>query len=147
MYKLKVQGHFDAAHFLPWHEGKCKNLHGHRWEVEIVIESETLDENGIVVDFALLKDILKRVLPDHRPLNIGQYMCDLIRLFPEYEAVLTTMANVLGNWIRNPTAEKISEKLYTLIEYELALEGLDVELSEVTVRESESCSARYLRKE
>ena len=46
MYTLRVKDHFDAAHFLPWHEGKCKNLHGHRWEVEVIIQTGELDEMG-----------------------------------------------------------------------------------------------------
>lgn len=41
---------FHAAHFLPWHPGKCANLHGHSYRVQVDVEG-TLDERGIVVDF------------------------------------------------------------------------------------------------
>jgi 6-pyruvoyltetrahydropterin/6-carboxytetrahydropterin synthase len=41
---------FHAAHVLPWHPGKCSQLHGHTYRVEVWIEGD-LNENGIVVDF------------------------------------------------------------------------------------------------
>ena len=34
MYKLKTKASFDSAHFLKDYEGKCSNIHGHRWTVE-----------------------------------------------------------------------------------------------------------------
>ena len=143
MYLIRVKEPFDAAHFLPWHEGKCKNLHGHRWEVEVVISARELDEHGFVVDFALVKDIIKRVIPDHQPLNIGQFMFELFHLFPDYKTGLTTIANVLGNWCVDPTAERIAKKLFTLIKSEIDIEGIDASLVEVTVWESPKCSVTY----
>jgi len=65
MWELIFKQHFDSAHKLEWHQGKCQNLHGHRWEVEIRIKTIRLDENGIVIDFG----DLKRILPDHQNLN------------------------------------------------------------------------------
>ncbi|MFC4242647.1 6-carboxytetrahydropterin synthase QueD [Gryllotalpicola reticulitermitis] len=41
---------FHAAHLLPWHPGKCANLHGHSYRVQVDVEG-ALDERGIVVDF------------------------------------------------------------------------------------------------
>lgn len=41
---------FHAAHFLPWHPGKCANLHGHSYRVQVDVEG-ALDERGIVIDF------------------------------------------------------------------------------------------------
>lgn len=59
MYILKTKKSFDAAHFLAGYEGKCKNIHGHRWNVEIEIKSETLAQEGqlrgMCVDFSTLK--------------------------------------------------------------------------------------------
>ena len=59
MYILKTKKSFDAAHFLAGYEGKCKNIHGHRWNVEIEIKSETLEKEGqlrgMCVDFSTLK--------------------------------------------------------------------------------------------
>ena len=37
MYSLKTNSSFDSAHFLASYEGKCRNLHGHRWTVEVEV--------------------------------------------------------------------------------------------------------------
>lgn len=59
MYFLKTENSFDAAHFLWGYDGKCRNLHGHRWRVVAEIKSMSLKEEGqtrgMVVDFGDLK--------------------------------------------------------------------------------------------
>lgn len=62
---------FDAAHHLHAYEGKCKNLHGHTYKVIFGI-SGFLDERGLMMDFADLKEIWKKeieIFLDHRYLN------------------------------------------------------------------------------
>lgn len=63
MYILKTENSFDSAHFLSGYDGKCRNIHGHRWQVEIEIMSEKLNESGqlrgMCVDFTTLKAELK----------------------------------------------------------------------------------------
>lgn len=62
---------FDAAHHLHAYEGKCKNLHGHTYKVIFGI-SGFLDERGLMMDFADLKQIWKEeieIFLDHRYLN------------------------------------------------------------------------------
>ena len=46
---------FDAAHRLLGHEGKCKNLHGHRYVADLHARADALDSVGRVVDFSVLK--------------------------------------------------------------------------------------------
>ncbi|MEE3393684.1 MAG: 6-carboxytetrahydropterin synthase QueD [Lachnospiraceae bacterium] len=58
MYQLKTESSFDAAHFLKGHPGKCRNLHGHRWKVEIVLESSEISD-GMIIDFADVKHALR----------------------------------------------------------------------------------------
>ena len=62
MYTLQSGAHFDSAHFLKEYQGKCSNLHGHRWRVEITVAAEELEETGqtrgMIVDFKTLKDDL-----------------------------------------------------------------------------------------
>lgn len=69
---------FDAAHFLPNHKGKCSNMHGHtyRLDVTVVRENESLIQNGsdegMVIDFSDLKAIVKDEVinkMDHKVLN------------------------------------------------------------------------------
>lgn len=63
MYILKTENSFDSAHFLAGYDGKCKNIHGHRWLVEIEVMSEELKREGqlrgMCVDFSTLKAELK----------------------------------------------------------------------------------------
>lgn len=63
MFALKSEHSFDAAHFLHGYNGKCSNIHGHRWRVVVEIFSEKLkDDNhtrGMVVDFDTLKEDIK----------------------------------------------------------------------------------------
>ncbi|MFQ7461813.1 MAG: 6-carboxytetrahydropterin synthase QueD [Coprococcus sp.] len=65
MYKLKTKASFDSAHFLKDYEGKCSNIHGHRWTVEIEVGAETLEHDtqnrGMVVDFSNLKKDLREI--------------------------------------------------------------------------------------
>ena len=59
MYILKTEHSFDAAHFLYGYEGKCSNIHGHRWRVVLEVCTEDLQEDGqnrgMYVDFGDLK--------------------------------------------------------------------------------------------
>ncbi|MBO4592133.1 MAG: 6-carboxytetrahydropterin synthase [Eubacterium sp.] len=63
MYVIKTRSTFDSAHFLKDYEGKCANIHGHRWIVTVDVGSETVEETGpyrgMVVDFGKLKADLK----------------------------------------------------------------------------------------
>jgi 6-pyruvoyltetrahydropterin/6-carboxytetrahydropterin synthase len=81
--KLGVTEYIDCAHFLPGHP-KCGSLHGHTYKVEITIEGET--RNGMVVDFADLKQSVRETLGqyDHRNFNdfleypSVENICDLL---------------------------------------------------------------------
>lgn len=60
MYTLQTNASFDSAHFLKDYDGKCKNIHGHRWTVEVTVAAENVDEEGqtrgMIVDFKTLKE-------------------------------------------------------------------------------------------
>ncbi len=63
MYTLTTQSEFDGAHFLHGYDGKCANIHGHRWTVSVEVGSEKLTEKGtvrgMIVDFSKLKSDLR----------------------------------------------------------------------------------------
>lgn len=63
MYTIKAKQSFDSAHFLYGYEGKCRNIHGHRWTIEAEVYSETIQQEGpfrgMIVDFGDLKRDLK----------------------------------------------------------------------------------------
>lgn len=46
MYQLRTVADFDSAHFLSGYQGKCANIHGHRWHVEVEIQAEHLESEG-----------------------------------------------------------------------------------------------------
>ncbi len=62
---------FDAAHKLPDYDGKCANLHGHRWTVELEIEGSIDKKTGMVLDFVELKNSIDPIIKklDHHYLN------------------------------------------------------------------------------
>ena len=65
MYELIAEGHFDSAHFLHGYDGKCENLHGHRWRVVATFGADSLVEDGdmrdMVVDFSVVKGAVAEV--------------------------------------------------------------------------------------
>lgn len=64
MFTLVSENSFDAAHFLHGYNGKCSNIHGHRWRVVVEIFSDKLSDDkqtrGMVVDFDTLKEDIKQ---------------------------------------------------------------------------------------
>ncbi len=71
MYRISVEDHFDAAHYLREYGGRCENLHGHRFKVVATVMARGLDNTGLAYDFTELKKHLKAVLSsfDHMCLN------------------------------------------------------------------------------
>jgi len=71
MYSLKVLSYFSAAHKLRDYHGKCEVLHGHNWKVEVEIKAKDVGKDGMVVDFKVVKFLLKECLErlDHGYLN------------------------------------------------------------------------------
>lgn len=62
---------FEAAHHLAWHTGKCRNLHGHSYRLDVTVTGP-LDQHGVVVDFDHLREVVDRVVIDpwdHHDLN------------------------------------------------------------------------------
>lgn len=55
MFAITKEFGFDAAHRLPEHPGKCRNLHGHRYAVHLTLRAQELDARGLLVDFADMK--------------------------------------------------------------------------------------------
>ncbi len=69
MWTVKVSRSFSAAHFIGGQGGKCEELHGHNYRVEVAVSARRLKEPGMVVDFVELRRRLESILPDHQLLN------------------------------------------------------------------------------
>ena len=54
---------FDAAHFLTNYYGKCERLHGHTYKLAVTLEGK-VQKNGLVIDFVVLKRIVKKYVLD-----------------------------------------------------------------------------------
>lgn len=82
MHRLRIESHFDAAHKLIGYEGKCAELHGHTWKVEVFVYGEKLNDVGILVDFNILEEKISKIIGrlDHKSLNnikeIGNPTCE-----------------------------------------------------------------------
>lgn len=121
-FKIAVKDNFDAAHLLPGHKGKCANLHGHTWMVEIEATSTELDEKGMVLDFFDLKETLNEVISkfDHRFINE-------IKPFD----------------VIPPTSENLAKYIFDELFSRIKTLSRSVALSSVTVSESRHSSATY----
>ena len=119
MYELMIRGHFDAAHALHGYPGECRNLHGHTWDIEVIVRGSELDEVGIVYDFKTLKADLAGVLEplDHAYLNE----------VPPFDHI-------------NPTAENLSRYIYESL---MTTVGDAVKVLEVAVWESPVAKITY----
>lgn len=69
--KVTKRFQFEAAHFLPQHKGKCQNLHGHTYTLEVTFEGR-INAEGMIIDFGELKHIVEASIIDqfdHKCLN------------------------------------------------------------------------------
>lgn len=79
MYYVSKQIEVAMAHKLRLtYPSKCSNLHGHNAKITVYCRSEQLDENGMVVDFSKVKEIIYNML-DHK------YVNDLVDFNPTAE--------------------------------------------------------------
>lgn len=76
MWTLTKKFRFEAAHVLPRHDGKCRRLHGHSWQGEVIVRGDQLcregPKAGMVVDFGDMKQPIKEMVDrylDHHYLN------------------------------------------------------------------------------
>ncbi len=116
MYRITKEFHFSASHQL-CHLHKdhpCSRMHGHNYIVEIELGSETLDENGFVLDYHALAP-LKRYIDDkmdHRHLN---------EVFGHDRVTSEWMAHMLYDWCKarwdQISAVRVSETPKTWAEY------------------------------
>lgn len=63
---------FDSAHFLPNYHGKCEEVHGHTYKMQVTIQAPVDPKTGMVFDFCELKRIVKEKVVDvldHKLLN------------------------------------------------------------------------------
>ena len=138
MYILRTEGHFDSAHFLANYDGKCSNIHGHRWIVDVEVQSDSLNKDGqlegMVVDFGDLKKDVNDMLDeyDHSFIyQVGSLKESTIKSFNEEGFSIISIDF-------RPTAENFSKLFYD----KLKDKGYNVR--KVTVYETPKNYASYM---
>jgi 6-pyruvoyltetrahydropterin/6-carboxytetrahydropterin synthase len=126
---------FDAAHRVMQHEGKCRNLHGHRYAVEVTVTAPELDDLGRVVDFGVIKERLGQWVDrewDHQTI-----------LWEKDAALGKAIAAETGQaiaWLpMNPTVENLAKYLLETVCPRLFAAPLHV--TQVKIWETPNCSA------
>jgi len=116
MYSIKAEGNFSSAHNLRGYKGKCEELHGHNWKIEVVVAKDRLNKTGMVLDFKFLRQKLNNILDklDHKYLNNLSYFKKV-----------------------NPTSENIAKYIYDNLRANIA------GIKSVTVWENNTSSATY----
>ncbi len=115
MYIIRCEQCFDAAHFLAGYDGKCRNLHGHRWRVVAEVRSDRLIEDGplrgMVVDFGDLKRDLRELTEGYDHVLIyeeGTLREETIRALSGEDFALAAVPF-------RPTAELFAKHFYELL--------------------------------
>jgi 6-pyruvoyltetrahydropterin/6-carboxytetrahydropterin synthase len=120
MFEASVMQTFAAAHALRGYKGKCENLHGHNYRVEVTVSGAELDGCGLIADFVDIKNAMKRVIDqlDHTNLNEN----------PPFDEL-------------NPSAENIAWYIWKEVQHDLAGAA---RIARVKVWETDNCVAVYL---
>jgi len=121
MFEVSVEHTFAAGHALRNYRGKCENVHGHNYRVQVTLRGEKLDSTGMLADFTELKRLLRAI---SEPLD--HVFINDIEPFREL----------------NPTAENMASYFCHKLQEQLRLE-VPVEVAEVKVWETDIQSATY----
>src|SRR5215470_1311512 len=123
MYEVTVERSFAAGHFLRNYKGKCENPHGHNYKVRVTLQGRELDSAGLLLDFKLLKDVMKPTIAylDHQMINE-------LKPFD----------------VRNPSAENLAKYFYDETNARLkTITNGRVSVKDVTIWETDVTTATY----
>ncbi len=120
MYEVAVEQEFDAAHYLRGYQGKCENVHGHRFRVVARVRAKETDDIGMAYDFTRLRQQLGQV--------VGRFDHVCLNDTPPFDKI-------------NPSSENIASTIFT--ELQPILKGTGFSLSSIQVWESPHSSVTY----
>ncbi len=144
MYLLNVElKDFSAAHRLvKGYQGKCNSLHGHNYSLKVVIASEMLGQDGLVIDFSKVRELSNNWVQaqlDHSTL-VYQGDAPLIDFLKQNQQKSYTLSN-------NTTVEIVAQEIYKnlapIFERESASHSHPFALHQVEVWESRQCGVIY----
>ena len=123
MFEVCVEQTFAAAHALRNYKGKCENVHGHNYRVEVTASGESVSSNGLLIDFVELKRSLRGIIDrlDHQFINE----------LPPFTEI-------------NPSAENLAKYFYDEVTNGLNLNSeVPVRISQVKIWETDTSVAIY----
>ena len=102
MFEVMIERNFSSAHQLRGYKGKCENLHGHNYKIEIYARGRELDNIGLLVDFGELKTAADEVVQylDHR--NINE--------LPPFDVELNPSAENLARYILERVSARVGDE-------------------------------------
>lgn len=120
MYEVTIKKDFSAAHRLKEAGGKCEDLHGHNFIVEVTVAGSKLDKCDLLIDFRTLKKWTNEILEnfDHKYLNDIDFFKEI-----------------------NPSAEQLAGYIFQSLKEKLNVPH--VKLSRVIIWESEDAKVTY----
>ena len=111
--RVRRRFRFEAAHRLPGHPGKCREMHGHSYELVVCVERSVDGPSGLAIDFSDLKQVVRR------------------------EVVERLDHSCVNDLLENPTAERMAEWIWQ------QLAPVLVGLVEIELFETRDCSVVY----
>jgi 6-pyruvoyltetrahydropterin/6-carboxytetrahydropterin synthase len=101
-FEVMIERNFSSAHQLRGYKGKCENLHGHNYKIEIYARGRELDNIGLLVDFGELKEAADEVVQylDHR--NINE--------LPPFDVELNPSAENLARYILERVSARVGDE-------------------------------------
>ncbi|MFA5182871.1 MAG: 6-carboxytetrahydropterin synthase QueD [Syntrophales bacterium] len=122
MYEVTIKKTFSAAHILKEIGGKCEDLHGHNFLVEVTVAGNVLNGEDILIDFRDLKRWMNEILEylDHKYLNEVEAFKDI-----------------------NPSSERVAKYMYDRLTEKIQTLNLVLTVSRVTVWESDNARVTY----
>ena len=103
MYTIEKTMEISASHCLDLtYESPCTNMHGHNWKIKVVCQSETLDKNGMVIDFTEIKKVVNSL--DHVCIN------DVILVNPTAENMARILCEKIPFCVRVEVTETEGNK-------------------------------------
>ena len=128
MYSVTKRMEVSSAHKLDLdYDSKCKNIHGHNWIIEVEVSAKELNKNGMVVDFSVISDIVKKL--DHVYLN------------DRFSETNTTAEN-MAKWIADSITQHLEETAD--VAFPMNDKIFYAEVTKVTVQESKGNTACYI---
>lgn len=135
---------FEASHKLSLpYESPCTKIHGHSYKVEITIETQKLNDEGMVIDFTELKNVKEKIMNDWDHALIVSQHDPSIELFHKMKSEWQ-IAKIAELEFKNITAENMAVYIATLTrQFVRGKINTDIEMIEVSIWETSNNKATF----